>query len=135
MKIDCFCFSAPWLATTNYNISENDDDNTIQIKTKEQELIDFVKDKDVMIVFDRNTKKFYMVVKQIVIKKLEFFYLFFQTIILNKKGIDHNFFVKEKMNHVYPIYPMKEGHEALSKTAKIIDNLQFFKRLIFVIIK
>lgn len=43
--------------------------------------------------------------------------------ILNKKGIDHNFFVKEKMNHVYPIYPMKEGHEALSKTAKIIDNL------------
>ena len=87
MKIDCFCFSAPWLVTTNYNISENDDDNTIQIKTKEQELIDFVKDKDVMIVFDRNTKKFYMVVKQIVIKKLEFFYLFFQTIILNKKGI------------------------------------------------
>ena len=87
MKIDCFFFSAPWLATTNYNISENDDDNTIQIKTKEQELIDFVKDKDVMIVFDRNTKKFYMVVKQIVIKKLEFFYLFFQTIILNKKGI------------------------------------------------
>ena len=87
MKIDCFCFSAPWLATTNYNISENDDDNTIQIKTKEQKLIDFVKDKDVMIVFDRNTKKFYMVVKQIVIKKLEFFYLFFQTIILNKKGI------------------------------------------------
>ena len=89
MKIDCFCFSAPWLATTNYNISENDDDNTIQIKTKEQELIDFVKDKDVMIVFDRNTKKFYMVVKQIVIKKLEFFYLFFQTIILNKKGIKY----------------------------------------------
>ena len=87
MKIDCFCFNAPWLATTNYNISENDDDNTIQIKTKEQELIYFVKDKDVIIVFDRNTKKFYMVVKQIVIKKLEFFYLFFQTIILNKKGI------------------------------------------------
>ena len=60
MKIDCFCFSAPWLATTNYNISENDDDNTIQIKTKEQELMDAAKERDMLIVFDRNTKKFYI---------------------------------------------------------------------------
>ena len=70
MKIDYFCFSVPCLGTTDYSISENDDENTIWIKTKEQELMDAAKERDMLIVFDRNTKKFYMVVKQIVIKKL-----------------------------------------------------------------
>lgn len=60
MKIDYFCFSVPSLGTTDYSISENDDDNTIWIKTKEQELMDAAKANNMLIVFDRNTKKFYM---------------------------------------------------------------------------
>jgi len=60
MKIDYFCFSVPSLGTTDYSISENDDENTIWIKTKEQELMDAAKANNMLIVFDRNTKKFYM---------------------------------------------------------------------------
>ena len=40
MKIDYFCFSVPCLGMTDYTISENDDENAIWIKTKEQELMD-----------------------------------------------------------------------------------------------
>ena len=45
MKIDYFCFSIPSLGTTDYSISENDDENTIWIKTKEQELMDAAKER------------------------------------------------------------------------------------------
>ena len=68
MKIDYFCFSVPSLGTTDYNIDENDDENTIWIKTKEQELMDAAKANDMLIVFDRNTKKFYMDSEEIDIK-------------------------------------------------------------------
>lgn len=68
MKIDYFCFSVPYLGTTDYSISENDDENTIWIKTKEQELMDAAKANDMLIVFDRNTKKFYMVSEEIEIR-------------------------------------------------------------------
>ena len=68
MKIDYFCFSVPCLGTTDYSISENDDENTIWIKTKEQELMDAAKANDMLIVFDRNTKKFYMNSEEIDIK-------------------------------------------------------------------
>ncbi len=59
MKIDYFCFSVPCLGMTDYNVSENDDENTIWIKTKEQELMDDAKTSDMLIVFDRTTEKFY----------------------------------------------------------------------------
>ncbi len=68
MKIDYFCFSVPCLGTTDYNISENDDENTIWIKTKEQELMDAAKERDMLIVFDRNTKKFYIDSEEIEIR-------------------------------------------------------------------
>ncbi len=59
MKIDYFCFSVPSLNSTDYCINENDDQNTIWIKTKEKELMDAVKENNMLIVFDRATKKFY----------------------------------------------------------------------------
>lgn len=68
MKIDYFCFSVPCLGTTDYSISENDDENTIWIKTKEQELMDAAKERDMLIVFDRNTKKFYIDSEEIEIR-------------------------------------------------------------------
>ena len=68
MKIDYFCFSVPSLCTTDYSIGKNDDENTIWMKTKEQELMDAAKANDMLIVFDRNTKKFYMGSEEIDIK-------------------------------------------------------------------
>ena len=68
MKIDYFCFSVPSLGTTDYSISENDDENTIWIKTKEQELMNAAKANDMLIVFDRSTKKFYMDSEEINVK-------------------------------------------------------------------
>lgn len=60
MKIDYFCFSVPSLESTDYDIKENDDENTIWIKTKEQELMDEAKKHNRLILFDRTTKKFYI---------------------------------------------------------------------------
>lgn len=68
MKIDYFCFSVPSLGTTDYSISENDDENTVWIKTKEQELMDAAKVNNMLMVFDRNTKKFYVNSEEIEIK-------------------------------------------------------------------
>ena len=68
MKIDYFCFSVPSLGTTDYSISENDDENTIWIKTKEQELMNAAKANNMLIVFDRSTKKFYMDSEEINVK-------------------------------------------------------------------
>lgn len=68
MKIDYFCFSVPSLGTTDYSIGENDSDNTVWIKTKEQELMNAAKANDMLIVFDRNTKKFYMDSEEIEVK-------------------------------------------------------------------
>lgn len=59
MIIDCFCFSVPNLSSTDYSIGENDSNNTIWIKTKEKELMDSVKENDMLVLFDRSTKKFY----------------------------------------------------------------------------
>lgn len=68
MKIDYFCFSVPSLGTTDYSISEDDDENTIWIKTKEQELMNAAKANNMLIVFDRSTKKFYMDSEEINVK-------------------------------------------------------------------
>lgn len=60
MKIDYFCFSVPSLGLTDYLINENDDENTIWIKNKENELMDSAKKNNILIVFDRTTKRFYI---------------------------------------------------------------------------
>lgn len=52
MKIDYFCFSVPRLGLTDYCISENDDENTIWIKTKEKELMD---GKEVIDIIEYNS--------------------------------------------------------------------------------
>ena len=53
---------------TDYCIVKNDDENTICIKTKEQELMDLAKANNMLIVFDRNTKKFYIGSEEIEVK-------------------------------------------------------------------
>lgn len=60
MDIDYFCFSVPNLSLNDYVISENDDENTIWIKTKEKELMNSAKENNMLILFDRTTKKFYI---------------------------------------------------------------------------
>ena len=73
MNIDYFCFSVPSLGTTDYCISENDDENTIWIKTKEKELMDSAKENNMLIVFDRTTKKFYMGSEEIDVENMVIF--------------------------------------------------------------
>lgn len=68
MKIDYFCFSVPSLTSNDYVISEDDDENTIWIKTKEKELMDSAKENNMLIVFDRTTKKFYIDHEEIAVK-------------------------------------------------------------------
>jgi len=60
MEIDYFCFSVPNIILNDYIISENDDENTVWIKTKEKELMNLAKENNMLILFDRTTKKFYM---------------------------------------------------------------------------
>lgn len=64
MNIDYFYFSVPNLKSTDYII----DENTRWIKTKEKELMESAKENGLLIVFDRNTKKFYENFKEINIK-------------------------------------------------------------------
>ncbi len=68
MEIDYFCFSVPSLTSNDYVIIEDDDENTIWIKTKEKELMDSAKKNNMLIVFDRSTKKFYMDHEEIAVK-------------------------------------------------------------------
>lgn len=42
--------------------------------------------------------------------------------ILRKKGIDHNFYIKKDLGHIYPLYPIKEGKDDLVLSARIINN-------------
>jgi len=59
LKIDFFCFSVPNLNSNDYTINEDDNENTIWIKNKEKELMKSAQENDMLILFDRNTKKFY----------------------------------------------------------------------------
>lgn len=59
MEIEYLCFSVPSLNTTDDIINEEDDENTIWIKTKDKELRDAAEKNNMAIVFDRTTKKFY----------------------------------------------------------------------------
>lgn len=59
MKIDYFCFSVPCLGITDYVLNEEDSENTLWVKSKEIELMDLVRKNNMLIVFDRTTKKFY----------------------------------------------------------------------------
>lgn len=68
MKIDYFCFSVPNLGSTDYSISEEDDEDAIWIKTKEQELMEAARANNMLMVFDRSTKKFYVGSEEIEIK-------------------------------------------------------------------
>lgn len=60
MTIDYFCFSVPNLNSTDFNIDENDTENTIWIKKKEKELMDSARNNNMLILFDRTAKKFYL---------------------------------------------------------------------------
>ena len=68
MEIDYFCFSVPNLTSNDYVISQKDDENTIWIKSKEKELMEYAKENNLLIIFDRTTKKFYMNNEEIDIK-------------------------------------------------------------------
>lgn len=39
---------------------------------------------------------------------------------LNEKGIDHNYFEYNMMNHIFPLYPIKEGTTSRAQIAEII---------------
>lgn len=73
MKIDYFCFSVPTLDTTDYEISEQDSENTVWIKTKNQELMEDAKENGMLLTFDRTTKNFYKGFDLIDIKGLTIF--------------------------------------------------------------
>ena len=68
MEIDYFCFSVPNLTLNDYVISENDNENTVWIKTKEKELMNSAKENNMLILFDRTTKKFYIGHEEIDVK-------------------------------------------------------------------
>lgn len=68
MRIDYFCFSVPALGLTDFVLSENDDENTIWVKSKEKELMDSANENKMLIVFDRITKKFFLENEEIDIK-------------------------------------------------------------------
>lgn len=59
MKIDYFCFSVPSLNTTDFVIEDTDSENVRWIKEQDMALMESVCEKDMLIVFDRETKKFY----------------------------------------------------------------------------
>ncbi len=59
MKIDYFCFSVPSIDSTDYTIEITDDENIIWVKMKEIELLEKAKKHDMLILYDRTTKKFY----------------------------------------------------------------------------
>ena len=59
MNIDYFCFTVPSLLKNDFIINHEDDENTIWIKTKDQELMDKASECNMLILFDRSTKKFY----------------------------------------------------------------------------
>lgn len=68
MKIDYFCFSIPSLYQNDYILNKKDDENDIWIKNKEKELMDSARENNILIVFDRTTKKFYMNNKEFDVK-------------------------------------------------------------------
>ena len=68
MKIDYFCFSIPSLYQNDYILNKKDDENDIWIKHKEKELMDSARENNILIVFDRTTKKFYMNNKEFDVK-------------------------------------------------------------------
>lgn len=68
MEIDYFCFSVPNITLNDYVINEDDDENTIWIKTKEKELMDLAKENNMLILFDRSVKRFYMGHEEIDVK-------------------------------------------------------------------
>ena len=59
MEIDYFCFSVPNLTSNDYVINEEDNENTIWIKSQEQELMVSAKENNLLVLFNRTTKKFY----------------------------------------------------------------------------
>lgn len=73
LKIDYFCFSVPTLNSTDYMINEDDDENIVWIKNQEQKLINTAKANDMLIVFDRTTKKFYIDFQEINIRGYNIF--------------------------------------------------------------
>lgn len=68
MKIDYFCFSVPNLTSNDYVINEKDNENTVWIKSKEKKLMDAAKEANLLILFDRRTKKFYLNYEEVDIK-------------------------------------------------------------------
>ena len=59
MNIDYFCFSVPSLNTTDLIFKKSDDENVHLFKIKELELMQNAKRKHMLIVFNRQDKKFY----------------------------------------------------------------------------
>lgn len=73
MKIDYFCVSVPSLDSTDFIINKDDSENTVWIKTKDKELMDSASDNNLLILFDRTTKKFYLDGREIDVKGLVIF--------------------------------------------------------------
>lgn len=59
MEIEYLCFTVPSLESSDDIVREEDDENTIWIKTKDKELRETAEKNNMCIVFDRTTKKFY----------------------------------------------------------------------------
>jgi hypothetical protein len=59
MKIDYICFSAQNLNSNDFIVEENDDENMVWIKSMEQKLIQRAKEKNILLIFNRENKKFY----------------------------------------------------------------------------
>lgn len=70
---DYFCYSVPQRGESDLNIQDTDNENTIWIKTQEKKLISQATQLDILIIFDRTTRKFYKNDQEIDITNLRLF--------------------------------------------------------------
>ncbi len=59
MNIDYFCFSVPSLNTTDLIVKKSDNEKICLLKEKELELMDMARERHMLILFNRQDKKFY----------------------------------------------------------------------------
>lgn len=68
MKIDYICYSVPSLSETDYTIAADDDENTVWIKTTDYAQMQKAIKNNLLLVFNREDKKFYFDGKAISVK-------------------------------------------------------------------
>ena len=73
MNIDYFCFTVPNLDSSDFVITEKDDENTRWVKDQDLKLMKKASNAGMLIIFDRETQRFYKDSKPIDIRGLKIF--------------------------------------------------------------